>query len=202
MSDFFIEDADQWRDRSWKTIKHTPWHQWQILTKRPERIEECLPEDWEDGYPNVWLGVTIESQQYIDRLEYLANVPAAIKFVSAEPLLGKIDFTGQDSTGRDYLDYIDWVVIGGESGNDYGKYRYRHCEVEWMEDMIIDIKGHSDTAVFVKQMGTYLAKKGIGASITKTGWVTSWHGADYDKFPQSLQIREWPVNPRTVSKAA
>ncbi len=59
MSDFFIEEADLWRIDAWRIIKETPWHTWQILTKRPERIRECLPDDWgENGYPNVWLGVT------------------------------------------------------------------------------------------------------------------------------------------------
>lgn len=51
MSDFFIEQADSWRERAWATIKNTPWHTWQILTKRPERIKQCLPADWGDGYP-------------------------------------------------------------------------------------------------------------------------------------------------------
>src|SRR6185437_4156982 len=63
MSDFMIEEADQWRGDMWQLIRDTPQHTWQILTKRPERIIECLPEDWGEGYQNVWLGVTVENQK-------------------------------------------------------------------------------------------------------------------------------------------
>lgn len=193
MSDFFIEDADDWRDRAWATIKNTPWHRWQILTKRPERIAKCLPEDWgEQGYPNVWLGVTIESPKYLNRIDFLDEIPAPVKFISAEPLLAPIDFTCKTAKGSGLLDNIDWILLGGESGNNTGKYRHRPCEVEWMEKIVKDVKSTSEAAVFVKQMGTYLAQKGIGASINRNGWVTSWHGADFSRFPASLQIREWP----------
>src|SRR5688500_2786405 len=57
-SDFFIKDADEWRKDAWDVIRKTQHHQWQILTKRPERIKECLPEDWGGGWDNVWLGVS------------------------------------------------------------------------------------------------------------------------------------------------
>ena len=54
MSDFFIEEADEWREDAWDVIRRTPQHKWQILTKRPERIKECLPADWGEGWDNVW----------------------------------------------------------------------------------------------------------------------------------------------------
>lgn len=202
MSDFFIEDADQWRDRAWATIKHTPWHKWQILTKRPERIAECLPADWgENGYPNVWIGVTVESEKHLNRIEYLNRIAAQVKFISVEPLLGPIDFTGNDNNGNALLDNIDWVLIGGESGNNIGKHRFRPCELEWMEQIVKDVKRVSNAAVFVKQMGTYLAQKGIGSLICRNGWINSWHGSDFLRFPKSLQIREWPLDV-SLAKAA
>jgi protein gp37 len=188
MSDFFIEEADSWRAEAWKVIKNTPWHTWQILTKRPERIAQCLPEDWGNGYPNVWLGVSIENQKTIPRIEELLKVPARIYFISAEPLLEEINFIQE---GKNLLDKFDWVIIGGESGNDYGEYRYRECAVEWMEKVVKDARRTEHTKVFVKQMGTYLAKRGIG-SVTHNGQALSKHGDDYMFFPESLQIREIP----------
>lgn len=97
-SDFFIEQADGWRPEAWAIIKATPWHTYQILTKRPERIRECLPPDWDDkGYPNVWLGVSLELSTRFYRLQELFDAlyspNRAYKcFISAEPLLGPLIF--------------------------------------------------------------------------------------------------------------
>lgn len=198
MSDFFIEEADQWRERAWKTIKNTPWHTWQILTKRPERIKQCLPDDWGEGYPNVWLGVTVENQKSVWRVEELLKIPASIYFVSAEPLLGEIDF---NSSNKNLLKSIDWIIVGGESGYDTGKYRYRECSVEWMEKIVNDSKSNGYTKVFVKQMGTYLAKTGIGSVLGNNGYVQSMHGDNFNFFPDSLKVREMPDNYRDAKEA-
>ncbi len=107
-SDWFIQDADNWRDEAWDIIKDSPQHIFQILTKRPERIIQNLPIDWWDGWENVWIGVSIENQEYIFRKEQLGIIPAQVKFISAEPLLGPIDLKDLSS--------IDWVITGGESG--------------------------------------------------------------------------------------
>lgn len=112
MSDFFHKDADKWRDEAWDIIRQTPQHTYQILTKRPERIRDCLPEDWGDGWPNVWLGVSVEMQQYMSRLDELAKIPARLRFVSAEPLLGNLDFYEYHP---DRLHVVDWIIVGGES---------------------------------------------------------------------------------------
>jgi protein gp37 len=85
MSDFFIEEADEWRDDAWDVIRRTPQHIWMILTKRPERIKECLPEDWGEGWDNVWLGVTVENQKCFQKAKLLSEIPATIRFISAEP---------------------------------------------------------------------------------------------------------------------
>lgn len=95
--------------RLWELIRSTPSLDWQLLTKRAERIEALLPEDWGGGYPNVWLGVTVESRvQGIPRIDALRQIPATVRFLSCEPLLedlGKVDFRG-----------MHWVIVGGESG--------------------------------------------------------------------------------------
>jgi protein gp37 len=93
-SDWFHEAADDWRDEAWDIIRRTPHLTYQILTKRPEMIAGRLPRDWgREGYPNVWLGVSVESQRQDWRAAWLCQFPAAVRFVSAEPLLGPLWLT-------------------------------------------------------------------------------------------------------------
>lgn len=192
MSDFFIEEADDWRDDAWEVIRKTPQHTWQILTKRPERIKQCLPADWGSGYDNVWLGVTVENQKNFHRVETLANIPAKLRFISAEPLLEEVDFLSISADSSYPIQKMDWVILGGESGNLEGKYIFRPCKVDWIEKAVHDIQGHSSAKVFVKQMGTHLAKQGIGSFVSKAGFIRNLYGDDFQRFPQSLQIREFP----------
>lgn len=117
-SDWFLEEADDWRDEAWEIIRNTPQHTYQILTKRPERIESSLPNDWGVGWDNVWLGVSIEEQKYCYRKDILTSIPSKIRFISAEPLLENIDFGS--------LENIDWLITGGESGPDF-----RIMDINW-----------------------------------------------------------------------
>lgn len=183
-SDWFIEEADGWRDEAWKIIKATPHHTYQILTKRPERILECLPDDWGAGYPNVWLGVSIENEYTrIPRIRDLCDVPAKVRFVSAEPLIGYLDFLHDDVvTSVQFQQDIHWVIIGGESGNDTGKYRYRKCDMIWFRGIIEDCK-EANIPVFVKQLGTHISKQ-LG--------LKARHGGDIDEWPEELRVREFP----------
>ena len=90
-SDFFHVDADPWRGEAWRLIRDTPHLIYQILTKRPALIARRLPADWGEGYPNAWLGVSAERQQEADlRIPLLLQTPAAVRFVSLEPLLGPV----------------------------------------------------------------------------------------------------------------
>lgn len=89
-SDFFHEAADEWRGDAWDIIRRCPQHTFQILTKRPELVADRLPDDWGDGYPNVWLGVSIENARMTWRADVLREIPAALRFISAEPLLGSL----------------------------------------------------------------------------------------------------------------
>lgn len=80
-----------------------------MLTKRPQNIKKYLPVDWGNGYANVWLGTTIENQvEYDRRIDVFTSIPAAVRFLSMEPLLSPVDLKG--GTG------LDWVIAGGESG--------------------------------------------------------------------------------------
>ncbi|MFB3041776.1 MAG: DUF5131 family protein [Candidatus Poribacteria bacterium] len=176
-SDFFIPEADPWRDDAWEVIRNTAHHQWQILTKRSERIQECLPDDWGTGYENVWLGASIENEKRLYRKEELTSVPAKIHFLSLEPLLAPIP-------NLDLAD-IEWIIIGGESGNDKGKYRYRPCELQWIADIVSQCR-RQGVPVFVKQLGTYLAKQ-LGLRDRK--------GGNINEFPERMRIQEFPVTP-------
>ena len=126
MSDFFHPGADEWRKEAWELIKQCPNLDWLILTKRPELIIDRLPVDWGDGYPNVWLGVTCGIASSLHRLDTLKNIPAAIRFVSAEPLLGPIDF-------RPYLDgSFTWIITGCENA---GIDKRREMDLDWVRDI-------------------------------------------------------------------
>jgi protein gp37 len=138
-SDFFIEEADPWRADAWDVIRRTPHLTYQVLTKRPERVLDHLPADWgEYGWDNVWLGVSVESQKYAEiRIPQLIEIPARIKFLSCEPLLGPLDLTdlvyehpGPSWSGPNKL--VDWIITGGESGP---KDKIRPAELEWFRSI-------------------------------------------------------------------
>lgn len=173
LSDFFIKQGDGVRWQLWQIIKETPNLIYQILTKRPERILQNLPDDWGAGYPNVWLGTSTEDQKTFDeRVPILAQVPARVRFLSIEPILGPVDVEGSISK-------IDWVIIGGESG---GKNQFRPASLSWFESIVSSCRS-ADVPVFVKQVGTHLAKE-IGSK--------DFHGGQIDEFPESIRVRQWP----------
>ena len=98
------------RTALWELIADTPALDWQLLTKQPENIASLLPPDWGDGWPNVWLGASIEDMRVAERAALLAAVPARVRFISYEPALGPLDDLP--------LAGIDWVIYGAESGPD------------------------------------------------------------------------------------
>jgi protein gp37 len=163
-SDFFIEDADAWRDDAWGVIRDTrDRHTYQILTKRPERIGQCLPDDWGSGWANVWLGVSVENKDVTDRLKFLQNIPAAVRFVSFEPLIGPIVVMGWE------LENIHWAIVGGESGPNA-----RPMKIWWV-NAIISACRHHNVAFFMKQLGGWPDKRGR-----------------LEDFPPVLRVREFP----------
>ena len=154
-SDFFIEEADAWREDAWQIIRTTPHLTYQILTKRPERIRKCLPEDW--PLENVWLGVTGEdySSTFL-RLRELLSIHAPIKFLSAEPLIGPIDLEEilhALCCHGDLNRQLDWVICGGESGPGF-----REMATEWAE-LLRDDCHLLGIPFFMKQMSGTNPKK-------------------------------------------
>ncbi len=143
MCDWADKNApDGQRDRLWKLIRDTPDLQWQLLTKRAPNIQKYLPDDWGDGYKNVWLGVTIEDQSHgVPRIGVLREIAAHIRFLSIEPLiqdLGTLDLRG-----------IGWVIIGGESGP-----KAREMDRFWVMAIIEQCRAQG-VPVFFKQWGSW-----------------------------------------------
>lgn len=185
LTDFFHEGCDSFRNEAWDIIRKCPQHTFQILTKRPERICENLPEYWNEIRERVWLGTSIGSQNGIGRLsDLIVPIQRGIKFLSLEPLHGAIDLDlhRMVDSGHKVGDLIDWVIVGGESGNENGKYRYRPCQLEWIESIVSQCNEFG-IAVFIKQMGTHLSKE------LK---MSDRHGGNIDEFPEHLRIRNFP----------
>jgi protein gp37 len=146
MTDWALDDPmiERERERLWAMIRETPWLDWQLLTKRADRIADCLPDDWSvERYANVWLGVSVENREHgLARLEHLRAVPAYVRFLSVEPLLEDLgDF---DAEG------IDWMIVGGESGNHMSRSPERWMHHGWARG-VRDVCVSSGVAYFFKQ---------------------------------------------------
>lgn len=151
MSDLFQEKVPvEFIERVWETMAEAHWHIFQILTKRPENMARILVEHGFPKLENVWLGTSVENRDYVERINHLRETPAAVRFISFEPLIGSI--------GRVDLNGIDWAIVGGESGPGA-----RPMAIDWVDE----IKGACDaagTAFFFKQWGG-TNKKRTGANI-------------------------------------
>lgn len=140
-SDFFHEAADTWRDDAWDIIRRTPHLTYQILTKRIERAEACLPPDWAHNFKHVWIGATVENNLAVCRIGSLSRIQCSVRFVSFEPLLEHLILSASQCVG------IHWVIIGCESG---GRDR-RPCDLEWVEHLLKHY-ARPGIARFVKQI--------------------------------------------------
>lgn len=158
MSDLFHEAVPTEFVRAvWQTMKATPQHTYQILTKRPDRMAEIVP-----ALPllkNVWLGTSVENSDYLSRIEQLRHVPAAVRFISFEPLIGSV-------AGADLKD-IHWAIVGGESGP-----KARPMSENWVDEIEALCRQHG-AAFFFKQWGGK-NKKAAGRA---------YRGDTYDEMP-------------------
>jgi len=156
MSDLFHQDVPvEFIRKVWSVMASTPQHTYQILTKRPERMAEVLSSGEFPVLGNVWLGTSVEDGAVIARLDHLRATPAAIRFVSFEPLIGSV-------AGAD-LANIDWAIVGGESGP-----RSRPMLEAWVDE-IYDLCDASGTAFFFKQWGGK-NKKAAGRTYRYRTW--------------------------------
>lgn len=158
MSDTFHKDFPlTFIQQMFKVMNDTARHTYQVLTKRAERLEELNPFlEWSD---NIWMGVSVENEKVIDRIDHLRNTDAKVKFLSCEPLLGPLPNLN--------LEGIDWVIVGGESGP-----KARPMDKEWVEDIQQQCE-RAGVAFFFKQWG--------GTNKKKTGRLLN--GRTYDEMP-------------------
>lgn len=164
MSDLFHEDIpERYIQRVFATMRQAHWHTFQILTKREARLAELA--DRIEWAPNIWMGVTIENRRFVRRSEVLRDVPAFVRFISAEPLLGPLD--GLSLSG------IDWLIAGGESGPGH-----RRVDPDWVRDLR-DRCNQEDVSFFFKQWGGTRPKSN-GRQLD---------GREWDELPRP-QLRE------------
>lgn len=158
MSDLFHTDvpADFIAD-VWQVMADTPRHTYQILTKRPDRMMEIVPDL--PKLPNVWLGTSVEDDRVLHRVDEIRQVPAAVRFISFEPLIGSV--AGAELPG------IHWAIVGGESGPNA-----RYMDPEWVDE-IEHMCRRAGTAFFFKQWG--------GRNKKATGRL--FNGRTYDEMP-------------------
>lgn len=143
MSDLFHEEIPlEYIERVFATMREAHWHTFQILTKRHDRLADLAETlDWP---PNVWMGVSIENRRFVHRADALRQVPASVRFISAEPLLGPLE--GLDVSG------IDWLIAGGESGP-----KNRRVDPDWIR-ALRDLSADHGVAFFFKQWGGHRPK--------------------------------------------
>jgi protein gp37 len=173
MSDLFHEDVPlQYIQQVFDVMRRAHWHRFQVLTKRADRLAELSAEiDWPK---NVWQGVSVENESYVDRIDALRSTSAYVKFLSLEPLLGPLP--------RLKLHDIDWVIVGGESGP-----RARPMDAAWVTD-IRDQCARARVAFFFKQWG--------GKDKRKAGRVLE--GRTYDAMPETPPLPPVMRSPRAA----
>lgn len=172
MSDLFHEGvSNNFIKDVWSVMRTTPHHHYQILTKRPERMADVVRSYIGDVLPNVWLGTSIENAEHAWRAETLRTVPATIRFISFEPLIGP--------TGKVDLSGIHWAIVGGESGN-----AARPIKEEWIDEIYDQCAVHG-TTFFFKQWGTW-GKDNKRRSKKANGRV--YRGQTWDDMPRSAGL--------------
>jgi protein gp37 len=157
MADVFEvrKELDPWREKLWALIDQTPQLDWLLLTKRPQRISQSVP--WSHDWPrNVWIGTTVEDQRSAEeRLPHLADLPAAVRFISAEPLLSELSIATWLGGS------INWVITGGESGP-----RARPSSPSWFRSLLIQCM-QANVPFHFKQWGDWAPGQGINLAAAR-----------------------------------
>lgn len=198
------------RERLFRLIRSTPRLDWLLLTKRPENIPAMLKEipahghPWplwdailEHRLPNVWFGTSVEDQKIADeRIPALARVPAIVRFVSFEPLLGPVRLDAFFTFGNEKP--FHWAILGGESGPNA-----RVCEIDWIRKLKYRCEAAA-VAVFVKQLGARasdppngVAGKSLAVPEDARGLISlrlaDAKGGDPEEWPDDLKVRDFPT---------
>lgn len=195
MADVFEDhpQVEPWRERLFELIWVTPNLDWLLLTKRPENMVRMAPVEWDGGWPaNVWAGTSVEDQQRADeRIPHLLRVPAAVRFLSCEPLLGPVDLHPwlEDEENEATADLmlarpfepLDWVIVGGESGPGA-----RPMDVSWARSLVQQCRD-AGAPCFVKQLGA------DPYNVNLVGMAMhDRKGGDPAEWPADLRVRQFP----------
>ena len=149
-SDFFVEDTDEWRGNAWAMIRERSDLHFLMITKRIDRFEASVPDDWGTGYEHVTICCTVENQERADyRLPIYKSAPIKHKVLICEPLLGRIDLRSYEISS-----WVEQVVVGGESGYDA-----RPCHYDWVLD-IREVCVENNVSFWFKQTGAKFVKDG------------------------------------------
>lgn len=150
VSDFFLEEADPWREEAWDLIRERPDVKFFLLTKRPQRVRACLPEDWGAGWENVMLNVTCENQRRADeRVPLLLGLPFRHRGVMCAPFIGPVSLEPYLGAGL-----IEQVVCGGENYDGA-----RPCDFDWVRSLRAECEAHNVAFCFI-ETGTVFIKDG------------------------------------------
>lgn len=178
MSDLFHKDVpDRFVTAVFAVMCEARQHVFQLLTKRPERMVEWFAKHYPFADskltdrtlpPNIWIGVSVENQDYVWRIDYLKQVPARVRFLSIEPLLGPVRLT------RDHLRGIHWVIVGGESGPGA-----RPMDSSWAKDVRDQCQKYN-VPFFFKQWGAYTPE---GRKVGKKAAGRLLDGQTWDELP-------------------
>lgn len=146
-SDFFLEDADEWRPHAWRMIKERSDVIFFLLTKRPERVAQCLPTDWGDGWDNVFFNATCENQKRADeRMPLLLELPFKYKGVMTAPLIGHVEISNYLATGQ-----IEQVISGGENYDGA-----RPCNFDWVKSLSAQCRRYDVKFCFIETGSTFI----------------------------------------------
>jgi protein gp37 len=186
MADVFEEHADveDARQRLWQVIEATPALDWLLLTKRPENVLPMIPESWRERLPmNIWMMTSVENQQQAERrIPLLLAIPAQIRALSVEPLLGAVDL-------RAWLPRIDWVIVGGESGA-----QARPLHPTWVRTIRDDCLA-AQVAFFFKQWGAFVPdEQGEAVEFARVGKKAAGRVLDGQTWDAIPRLCETPAS--------
>jgi len=156
-SDFFLEEADEWRNEAWEIMRKRPDVKFFLLTKRPQRVKDHLPKDWGDGWDNVFFNVTCENQRRADeRIPILLDLPFKHKGIMCAPFIGAVSIEKYLGDGQ-----IEQVICGGENYDGA-----RPCNFDWVKKLREECVAFKITFCFI-ETGTVFIKDGKRYHIPK-----------------------------------
>ncbi len=182
-SDFFLEDADKWRQDAWKIMRQRSDVIFYLLTKRPERVAQCLPDDWNNGWENIFFNVTCENQVRADeRIPILLKLPFKHKGIMAAPFIGRVKIAKYLQSGQ-----IEQVIAGGENYDGARPLYY-----QWVKELYDDCVQYNVTFCFI-ETGSVFVKDGKTYNIPdkRKQSVQAWRsGLQYIGKPMVFNLKD------------